>query len=197
MIVMREGFEGKGFVPGRYGSVVYRSLKRLEVEHLLRSWFVWLADKSRIQVAPTSREMAAEFYVRRWKTKPPLVLFRWRNADATRPSFEAVRVAFLRRYPESTIERTPALGKPRALVLSFPLGEVQAPSWALSLAVRAFEAAGETAVDTFDLRCSARVLENPSADVPLEPTDRAWESGYRLGSTLGRGIKAVPRRFTS
>lgn len=194
---MPAGFEGRAFVPGRYGSVCYRSLQRQEVEHLLRSWFVWLSDRSRIHLAPASGDMAAEFYLRRWKTKPHLVLFRWRNADTTKHVFEAVRVVFERRYPESTIERTPASGRPRALVLSFPLAEVQAPSWALSLAVRAFEAAGESAVDTFDLRCNATVLENPSADVPLEPTDRAWESGYRLGSTLGRGIEAVPRRFTS
>jgi hypothetical protein len=186
---MAEIFEGRPFVPGGYGEPDFSTLPRQSVERLLRSWFVWLKDGSRIHLLPSGRnDLEAEFQIRRWKTREHRVMFRWRNSPPTRATFIAVRDEFRTVAPTAEVEMTRRSGNPRALVLSASASDPLAPTWAVGLSLHAFRAGGVTSAESFDLRCRAYALDSPQgpSHIALEPLSRAWSTGVKVGSLIGR-----------
>ena len=186
---MPELYEGRGFVPGGYGDVRYVSIPRDVVERLLHSWFHWLVDRSRVHLRPAGSPFEAEFQLRRWKTRPDLVLFRWRNSAPTRSVFERVRDRLSVDHPEATVELTPKTRRPRALVLSIAADDVLAPAWSVGLAVSAFRYSGMEAVSSFDLEVQAHAQSSISQEVRLEPLSKAWSTGKQIGAALRRTIR--------
>lgn len=185
---MAETYHGRPFIPGGYGQPLFTWLPRQSVERLLRSWFIWLADGSRVHLRPTSLPLEAEFQIRRWKTREHRVFFRWRNSAPTRASFSAVLGKFREDGRAPDVEMTPRSGKPRALVLSAGATDPLTPSWAVGLALHAFHAAGVDSSESFDLQCSAHALSMPigPAQIALEPVSRAWTAGVKIGAMVGR-----------
>ena len=183
---MQHSHSGRAFVPGGFGSPAYSNLPRAEVERLLRIWFAWLQDKTRIHVQPIGHDLSAELQIRRWETRPDLVVFRWRNSDNTRASFSRVSEQLRKTYPEATIEMTQR-NRPRALILSSVLNDTLAPLWAMGLAAAAFEAAGVENVSSFKLSTRGTALKNArGTSLDLEPLADSWHFGRVLGRLFGK-----------
>jgi hypothetical protein len=187
---MTHTFRGRGFIPGGFGDVTVEALSRIEVEHLLRSWFAWLADSSRIHVRPSRSVIEAELQIRRWKAKPDLVFFRWRNSASTRDLFDRVRGALEAERAEISIELTPKTRKPRALTLSTRADDPLAPSWAMALVDSAFRHAALGVVTSFDLSTMAHALPTGPPLIPLEPLDKAFTIGRQVGRAVRRILDA-------
>jgi hypothetical protein len=186
--LLQQPNSGSGFRPGSFGTANYNDLDRLSVERLLTSWFAWLRDGSRIHIRPAGETIEAELQIRRWKTRPHVVLFRWRNSVPTREVFEVVQRAFARDRREAHVELTAKTGRPRAVVVSLPTVDVLGPAWAMGLAESAFEVAGSTASGRFDVSCSAHAMATAARDVPLIPLDDAWTSGFSVGRSIRKII---------
>ena len=187
---MTHQFKGRGFTPGGFGDVTVEGLSRIKVEQFLRSWFAWLADSSRIHVRPSRSLIEAELQIRRWKTRPDLVFFRWRNSASTRDLFDQVRSALQAERPEIDIELTPRTRKPRALALSTRADDPLAPSWAMALVESAFRHAELGVVTSFDLSTMAHALPNGPPLIPLEPLARAFVMGTQVGRAARRILDA-------
>jgi hypothetical protein len=182
---------GTGFAPGEYGEGSFENLGRLSVEHVLRSWFAWLDDRSRIHISPTGHAIEAELQIRRWKTRADMVLFRWRNSDSTRETFEIVRATFALERPTAELELSRKASRPRAVVLSIEAADVMAPAWAMGLAISAFHAAGVATADNFDIRCGAHVMDKATQEVDLIPLNASWANGFSFGGKVGRAIRRL------
>ncbi len=187
---------GRAFTPGGFGNLSYSGLSRQEVERLLRIWFAWVKDKSRIHVSPHGIQLDAEIQVRRWETRPDLAVFRWRNSDTTRSAFESVREGFRTAYPDATVEMTRKSGKPRAIVQSMKADDVIAPLWAMGLVISAFRYAGIENASSFDLKTHSSVLRQPrgSSQIDLEPVLESWRRGHRIGRFIGEIARSVTPR---
>ncbi len=183
-------FEGTGLIPGRYGTARLPGLSRPDAEAILRSWFAWLRDRSRVYLSPAQSNLEAEFLVRRWKTKPAEVEFRWRNSGATRHSFMEVVSSFKQERRPFTIELTAKTRRPRAIVTATLAEDVLAPSWAMGVAIAAFAAATERLGQEFDLCTQSHVLPIGMNDAPLVPLSRS----YRLGRSFGKALGRLTRR---
>ena len=184
-------FRGMGLVPGGSAYLACDDLDRAAVELLLASWFAWLGDHSAITLAPAGEKLPAELRIRRWQTRPALVLFRWRNAGETRASFERVRERFAATHAPFEIELTPKTKKPRALVITLDPGDVFGPAGAVGLANQAFAAAGFAGCVRYDLTCSGSVLAQGTRPCALIPQSRAFHVGSSIGRVLGRGVRWV------
>lgn len=189
-------FRGTGLKHGDYAHVACDDLDRAAVERLLASWFAWLGDQARITIAPAGETLPAELRVRRWKTRRDLVLFRWRNADETRESFDRVRESFEADHARFDLELTPKTKQPRALVIALDADDVFSPAGAVGLANRAFAAAGFPACARYDLACSGPVSRRITRPAPLIPQTRGYRVGSSIGRVLGRSIWWI-RRFAS
>jgi hypothetical protein len=186
-------FRGTGMMHGGYAHVACDDLDRAAVELLLASWFAWLGDHSRITIAPAGEAQSAELRIRRWKTRRDLVLFRWRNADETRESFNRVHESFEADHARFEIEQTPKTKKPRALVITLDADDVFSPAGAVGLANRAFAAAGLAGWTRYDLTCAGPVLRKGTRPCPLIPQTRGYQFGNSIGRVIGRGIWWIRR----
>jgi len=192
---VREAIDWRGFplVPGGDAHLSLGGLDRPLVELLLASWFAWLGDRSAITLAPAGEAQAAELRIRRWKTRPDRVLFRWRNADATRASFARVRERFEAERQAVEIELTPKTRQPRAMVIELAADDVFSPAAAVGLAKRAFAAAGLPDTDRYDLGCTGHVLEQGTLPRRLIPPSDALQAGRSVGRILGTGRRWAMR----
>jgi hypothetical protein len=186
-------YQGYGLVPGGYAHGSCFGVTRATAEGLLKSWFAWLGDRSAVTIAPAGEVVAAELRVRRWKTRPDRVLFRWRNADETRASFAWVRAAFVADRTAFDLELTPKTKQPRAIVVPLVEADVFTPAAALGLANRAFAAAGLPEPERYDLTCSGPVLATGTRPVALVPREPSYEAGRAVGRALGAALRWVRR----
>jgi hypothetical protein len=186
-------FRGAGLIHGGSAYLACDELDRASVELLLASWFAWLGDRSAITIAPAGKKLSAELRIRRWQTRRDLALFRWRNADETRASFNRVLESFEAAHARFEIELTPKTKKPRALVISLDTDDVFSPAGAVGLANHAFAAAGFPGCTRYDLTCSGNVLRKNTRDCPLIPQSRAYQAGSSIGRVVGRGIGWIRR----
>jgi hypothetical protein len=190
-----EAIEWRGFplVPGDYAHLFLGGVDRPLVELLLASWFAWLGDRAAITLAPAGGAQAVELRIRRWKTRPDLVLFRWRNADATRASFGRVRERFEAERQAVEIELTPKTMQPRAMVIELAAADVFSPAAAVGLAKRAFAAAGLPDAGRYDLTCTGHVLEQGTLPRRLIPPSGVFQAGRSVGRILGTGRRWAMR----
>jgi hypothetical protein len=181
-------YRGRGLMHGGYAQLACDDLDRATVELLLASWFAWLGDRAAITIAPAGERQAAELRIRRWKTRPGVVLFRWRNADETRASFHRVHESFRAAHARFDLELTPKTKKPRALAITLDADDVFSPAGAVGLANRAFAAAGFPGCTRYDLTCAGPVLRKGTRPCALIPQSRAYQAGSAIGRVLGRII---------
>jgi hypothetical protein len=177
--------KSRGLMPGGPALLTVRDVPRAELEDLLRSWFAWFEDRSRIDISPAGSDLKAELRVRRWKTKADLIVFRWRNADSTRASFDAVDRALTGQGVTVVREWTKKTKKPRSINVEVERSSVLAPATAVGLCLRAFKAAGIADTETFDVKCGGHVRRE-GGEVPLVPLSQAFEWGKKVGQTVGR-----------
>lgn len=175
-------FSGWGLVRGAYGDAQYSGLERVQVEALLACWFAWLDDRAAVTISLSGQPLSAELRIRRWRTRPDQVHFRWRNADATRAAFSRVCEAFQAAQLQFEVELTPKTKQPRALVIALAADDVFGPASVVGLVNRAFAAAGLPTGDRYDLACSGRVLRDATRRLELVPQSRAYTTGRSLGA---------------
>jgi len=182
-------FRSRGLVPGSYAAVACDDLDRATVEMLLASWFAWFRDPTVLTIAPAGRPESAELRIRRWKTRPDLVLFRWRADGEARASFGRVREGFEADRTAFELELTPKTKQPRAIVVALPADDVFTPAAAVGLARRAFAAAGVPDTGRYDLTCRGHVLKKGTGARPPIPVSEAFRAGQSIGRMLRPAVR--------
>lgn len=170
------------------------ALTEAEFLSCARSWVYHLDDRGVMYVAYSGASAFVELRKRRWKTRPDVLLFRYRNADATRTSFIAVRDRFASDGVQYQIALTRKTRRPRALEVRLDPYDPHMPRVALNLAVRAL---GDAPTDppSYDVWCAGKVRDDTTeAPMPLEyplkvrRQDKAYDLGFRIGATVRRVI---------
>ena len=153
-----------------------------ELEPYVRSWGQWL-EQGRIMVRNPTNEATVEFRKFRYKTRPDALVYRYRNADATRHSFNAVRDRLGAQRVVYELERTQKRQQPRALAIRFDSDDVFTPAAAARLLHLTF---GDPLPELL-VSCVGRFRLSPDAPtVKIIPSTRAGRSGFSLGLVLGR-----------
>jgi hypothetical protein len=174
------------------------ALTQAEVLACLRSWAYHLDDRGVIHLALAGTDAFVELRKRRWKTRPDLLLFRYRNADTTRHTFATVRKRFDDAGVGYEMTVTRKTRRPRALEVALDPYDPLSAQVALNLAVRAFGESSSTSL-SYDLACSGHIRED-AIDPPIaleypdgaRRQDKAYELGFRVGSVVGTVLR--PRR---
>ena len=166
--------------------VVYDKLPLAEVAPLIRSWGPWLAEHARIVVQHHGTEAEVEFRKRRFSTRPDLLLFRVRNADATKAHFPAIRRALETASAQYDVELTKKRRALRAITVALIAEDVHTPAAACRLLSTAFGAVGADG-NGFRIHCDGRMRRRPDApSILLIPWRHDFAAGFRLGKVIGR-----------
>lgn len=155
-----------------------------EAEPYLRSWGQWLEERGKIVVQHTGSGAEVEFRKHRYKTRPDVLVFRYRNADATRASFAEVQSCFDSDGVEYHMEHTKKQRRPRALAVALDPADVFTPVAAVRLLSLALGADAEVRVF-----CQGRIRgasDRPA--VALIPPTRGQKAGFRIGRSIGRAL---------
>ena len=95
--------------------VVLTDLALEEVGPLVRSWAPWLEERGRIVVRQAQTDAEVELRKHRYSTRPDAIIFRVRNADATRKHFTAIRRALDAAGVPYELTTTRKRSEPRAI----------------------------------------------------------------------------------
>lgn len=187
----------------RYGDTVriFGRVDRVSKEHALaciREWVPVLADRGKIQLWVSGRDEYVEFVKRCWKTRRDLLIFRYRNADATRESFTYVREHFDELGIDYQLALTKKTKRPRAIEVTLDPYDQCTPQAALWLVAEAFGSLLDD-LSSFDVSCTGEVksdADNVAVDVYIPPEVRerceAWpggEASQRLWSAVDRSLR--------
>ena len=134
------------------------------LEPYLRSWGQWLDERGRIVVRDVVTQAEFEFRKFRYATRPDQLVFRFRNADSTRPFFANLRAVLDRERVEYELELTPKTKQPRAIAVALDPSEVFSPLVAVGLAKQALAAIGGDPQRRIQVRADGRLRRAP--DVP-------------------------------
>jgi hypothetical protein len=161
-----------------------------EVIERIRNWGAWLEDRGCITVANPANGSSAEFRKRRFKTRPELLTFRFRNDYPTRAFFADVRRRFDSRKLPYEVELTPKRKHPRAVAVPLRLDDVLAGQAARDLLRVALDVGRG---DTLHLACAGRfrtMLDPPP--VALLGQSRSFTAGFALGRAAARTFRRSP-----
>jgi hypothetical protein len=163
-----------------------------EIERYLRSWGNAVADGGRIQVRQRGTDRSVVFVKRQFKRGGDRLVFRFRNADAGRRYFEQVESALSNAGISFEMERTPA-GRPRAIVIPFPVGDDPLPLAAGAHAARvALAAMGASEEGPFEMTCTG----SHRSDYVRGSVDAIpWTRGYRAGFSVGQVVNRLFGRW--
>jgi hypothetical protein len=158
-----------------------------EIQRCLRSWGAAVADGGRIVVRQPNTDRSIMFIRRHYKRSGEQLVFRFRNADGGRKYFSQVESAFTTAGIGHQIERTPS-GRPRAIVIAFPVGDDPLALSGAAHATRlAFGAMGAPAEGPFELTCTGSHRPGyVQGSVDVIPWTRGYRAGFRFGDVLGR-----------
>jgi hypothetical protein len=171
---------------------VYRHLSLTEVEPFLRSWGTWLANRGMILVRHNDAEPTVQFRKHCHGRRGNALVFRYRNADDSRRSFELVCGAFQAAGIVSEFELTRHTRRPRALTVTLDLADVLMPAAAARLIRTVFEALDVHRHAEFLVWCERRMAPVPDRDdIPLLPPTVGWRTGFHSGFVLGRVARAI------
>jgi hypothetical protein len=174
--------------------VTYNVDSPAALEPFIRSWAQWLDDGGRIVVRDVPSGAEFEYRKLRFATRPDQLVFRFRNADSTRPFFAKVRAALDREGVEYELELTPKTKKPRAMAVSFDPSQVLTPLVAVGLAKHALRAMGGESQRGLQVRVDGRLRREP--DVPaidLINVSESYRQSHAFGVRLGRLIRRLAR----
>ena len=162
---------------------LYKVRSSADVEPFVRSWGQWLDERGRIVIRHPVSGAEAELRKRRFKTRPDVLLFRYRNADANKGTFEEIRARFDREEIEHELERTRRQNRPRALVVALDPDDVFTPVAAVRL-LNVTLGPADTELQVF-CEGGMRSGEDVPAIAKIPPT-QAYRAGYEFGSRVGR-----------
>jgi hypothetical protein len=148
-----------------------RSIRYSVLSIVLRQLASPLHDRGTVYLEHADAEGTIRVRMRRYKTSPDLLLFRFRNADKTRPAFDQVVAALDRDKIPFDTELTKIRKRPRAVVIAFDATQAAGYADLAHLTKLCFDAMGATAderltawaVDSFEgvLRGRAYAAESP------------------------------------
>jgi hypothetical protein len=161
-----------------------------ELEGYIRSWGRWLDDRGRIVVRHPPSGVEIEFRKRRYRSRPDVLLFRYRNDQAGRKYFACVKSAFDSAGISYDLELTPKLHRPRAVVVALDPRDVFTPIGASRLVMVAFGSEDDRPVAGLQVFCEGRMrreIEEPTVD--LIAYQQARRAGFRFGYRIGRLLR--------
>jgi hypothetical protein len=166
---------------GWMGQPVRYLVRADEVQRYLASWGSAIAEGGKILVQQPGTERFVTF-VKRHQRRGEHLVFRLRNADATRRHFESVESAFRTSSIPFDVEKTPR-GRPRAIVIQFRLGDPLMLSAAAHAARVALTTMGAEADGPFEMTChGTHRPDYVRGSVEVIP----WTRGYRAGHLTGQ-----------
>lgn len=161
-----------------------------ELQRYLASWGHAIADGGKIRVCRPGTDCFVTYVKQQRKGTGDSLVFRLRNADATRPYFESVRSALSAANIPFDVERT-ARGKPRAMVIGFRLGDPLMLSSAAHVARVTLATMGAEADGPFEMTClGTHRPDYVRGAVEVIP----WTRGYRAGYLTGQFVARLWRR---
>lgn len=128
--------------PRKYRNVSYQALPAL-----LRELAAPLHSRGTIYLGHAEVEGVIWIRLRRYKTRPDQLQFRFRNTDETRRPFNQVTTALEREGVDFEMELTRLRKRPRAAVIAFDATQATSYSGLAHAARVCFEAMGETQDD--------------------------------------------------
>jgi hypothetical protein len=163
-----------------------------EIQRYLRSWGNAIGDGGRIQARQPGTDRSVMFVKRHFKRAGDQLVFRFRNADAGRRYFAQVECALSKAGISFEMERTPA-GRPRAIVIPFPVGDDPLPLAAGAHAARvALVAMGASEEGPFEMTCTgSHRSDYVRGSVDVIP----WTRGYRAGFSVGQVVNRLFGRW--
>ena len=154
------------------------------------------ATRGLIQIGYPRTDNYIELRKRRWKTRPDVVRFRYRNSDFTRKYFNNVRSVFDAQSISYELTLTKKTRKPRAMEITFDPYDPFTPRNALNLALKAFGAPPDV-THHFDLNALGTIRTDVVAaptDVVLPPSDKPPPVTYWIGYGIGRALRWLEGR---
>jgi hypothetical protein len=162
------------------------------LEPFVRSWGQWLDERGRIVIRDPATGGEFEFRKFRFSSRPDEIVFRFRNADTTRPFFTAVREHLDREGVSYDLELTPKKKQPRALAVTFDAADVLTPLKAVALVRRSLDAMGAGLEGRLQVWIDGRLRQAP--DVPkveLVNTSESNRQSFAFGQELGRRLRRL------
>jgi hypothetical protein len=157
-----------------------------ELPRFLSSWGSAIAAGGRILVRQPGTDGSVVFIKRRYKRVGEQLVFRYRNADASRRHFENVKSALRAAGIGFEIELTPR-GRSRAILVPFAISDPFMLSGAAHAARIALSAMGASNDGIYELQCEgSRRPDYVQGSVEMIPWTRAHRAGYRVGQFVGR-----------
>jgi hypothetical protein len=157
-----------------------------EVQRYLVSWGRAIADGGRILVGQPGTDRSVTFVKRRYKKVGERLVFRFRNAEGGRRHFEQVESALSTASIRFEVERTPT-GRPRAIVIPFPLDDPLMLSAAAHAARIALAAMGAPDDGPFEMKCTgSHRPDYVRGSVEVIPWTRGYRAGFHLGQLVSR-----------
>jgi hypothetical protein len=159
-----------------------------EIQRHLLSWGHAIGDGGRIQVRQPGTDHSVMFVKRHFKRTGDCLVFRFRNAGAGRSHFAQVGSALSKGGISFEMERTPS-GRPRAIVIPFPVGDDPLPLAAGAHAARvALAAMGASEEGPFEMTCTG----SQRSDYVRGSVDAIpWTRGHRAGFTVGQVVNRL------
>ena len=186
-IVARAQFNLWGSRPAVYGDL---SLDKV-VEYV-HSWAPWL-ESGRIVVTHRDVSAEAELRKRRFASMPDVVVFRVRNADATRRHFQTIRSALDNSGVVYELELTRKTKQARAIAIELVAEDIHTPAAARKLLERIFPAVGASGT-SFSVYVDGTMRIAPDVpNVRLIPWRQDHRTGFRLGAAFGRALRRILR----
>ena len=171
---------------------VYEVASATELEPFVRSWAQWTDERARIVVQHTGTKAEFEFRKRRHKSQSDEIVFRFRNADSTRPFFARVRDRLDRDSVQYELEMTPKRRHARAIAVALNASDILTPLAAVRLAAVTVDELQSDRSTPLKVWLDGRVRRSP--DVPSIEFIAATH-GYRAGEDLGTRVGLRLRRL--
>ena len=126
------------------------------------------------------------FIKRQYRTIGERLVFKVRTAQKGRRHFENVKAALSTTGIAFEVEQTPA-GRPRAIVIPFPLGDPLMPSSAAHAARVVLAAMGAPDDGPFEIKCiGSHRPDYVRGSVEVIPWTRGYRAGFHLGQLIRR-----------
>ena len=177
--------------PAEYHGVSFEQLQRYFAD-----WADHVGERRDILVGTPEIPNLIQFRKKHYKTRPDLLLFRFRNADQSKQYFSAVVAALEQHEVGFRIEETRKRRAPRAAVVELDASDVLLPSAAAHLCRVALSAIGHTEESGVSVCCTGL---HPDFDLRVQkviPTTRGEYAGWRLGYLIGSVVRGLRNRLS-
>ncbi len=174
-----------------YSPAQYHGISFEELQRFFSDWAAHVGERRDILVGSPSVPNLIQFRKKQYKTRPDLLLFRFRNADASKPYFDAVVSALKRENLKFQIELTKKRRAPRAAVVELDASDALLPSAAAHLCKVTLAAVGHPPESGASVCCTGLKPDFDHAAQQIIPVTRADYTGWRLGFLLGAAVRSI------